>query len=48
MEADGVFLTNSVIELVPVLSYEGKIYSDKKAQELIKKLQDAYRQLVRS
>ena len=46
VEADGVFLTNSVIELVPVLSYEGKIYSDKKAQELIKKLQDAYHQLV--
>lgn len=47
LQADEVFVTNSVIEIVPVTMFDGKPIADGKPGTLTRKLMKAYREMVR-
>jgi len=47
LQADEVFVTNSLIEVVPVTVFDGKPLSNGKPGTLTRKLMKAYKEMVR-
>ena len=47
LQADEVFVTNSLIEIVPVTIFDGKPISNGKPGTLTRKLMKAYKEMVR-